>query len=135
MHIDQPAAQVLVVDDDQEICEVVRLALEDAGYESLQTRDGQTALDMLRSSPSPLVVLLDQLMPGMNGTEVLRIIQADPALATRHAYILMTASSSAPFSAISQLTNLSVTVLRKPFELDVLFDLVEQASARLHAPG
>ncbi len=130
----QQATWVLVVDDDQEVREVMRLALEDEGYHALQAGDGTTALQILRASEQRMVVLLDQLMPGVDGVKVLQAIQQDPAL-TKHAYILMTASSQTPSEAISLLSDLSAELLRKPFELDTLFESIERAAERLKGAG
>jgi CheY-like chemotaxis protein len=126
------ATWVLVVDDDQEVREVMRLALEDEGYHALQASDGTTALQILRASEQRMVVLLDQLMPGIDGIKALQTIKQDPAL-TKHAYILMTASSQTPSEAFSLLSDLSAELLRKPFELDTLFDHIERAAERLQA--
>jgi CheY-like chemotaxis protein len=61
--------KVLVVDDDADWREFLRLCLEDLGYEAIEAADGQEALDSL-SRERYGVVLLDLNMPGMSGLEV-----------------------------------------------------------------
>lgn len=71
--------KVLVVDDDELArLEIVR-AVEQAGYTVSQAENGTRALDMLRGGNFALV-LLDLLMPDVDGFEVLRRMKADPAL-------------------------------------------------------
>ncbi|HEX6123521.1 MAG TPA: response regulator [Ktedonobacterales bacterium] len=118
-------ARVLVVDDDQDIRDVVRFILEDAGYEVLEAGDGETALQTLRASPTPLIVLLDLLMPRPNGLDVLTEITADPALKQRHAYILLTADNAVlREQAEPLLTRLSAPTIGKPFDVDKLLETV-----------
>src|SRR5262249_23719557 len=68
---------ILVVDDDPDIVEILRCLLHDAGYEVLTADDG-TAL-LLAHERRPRVILLDLLLPGVDGMEVSRRLQADPA--------------------------------------------------------
>jgi CheY-like chemotaxis protein len=84
---------VLVVDDNIDIGVAVRWLLEDEGYEMLWTGDGVSALNILRSTDSCFVVLLDYLMPGVGGDEVLATVAADPHLSSSHTFILMTATA------------------------------------------
>jgi CheY-like chemotaxis protein len=69
--------RVLVVDDDLEIRAFLALALEDEGYEVTTAVDG-AALRAARDQ-HPDVILLDLMMPGMDGAEVSRQLRADPA--------------------------------------------------------
>ncbi len=73
------AGRVLVVDDDQNIRDFVELALEDEGYEVLTAVDG-SAVTLAHAQP-PDVILLDLMMPGMDGQEVSQRLRADPATA------------------------------------------------------
>jgi len=125
------AAQVLVVDDDLDIRSTLRIALEDEGYEVIEASDGIAALRALRASTIPMVVLLDLMMPRLDGEGVLEQVVSDRQL-TRHIYLLVTAKRSAfPESLRSVLVRLAVPVLPKPLDLDQLLDVVAAASARL----
>ncbi len=69
-------ANILVVDDDESLREVVRYALDRAGFAVREAADGQQALASVRSNPPDLVVL-DVLMPEMDGLEVCRELRRD----------------------------------------------------------
>lgn len=66
--------KILIVDDDPHIREVLRYALDKAGYEIREAGDGQQALKLYRSE-TPDLIVLDIKMPEMDGTEVCRIIR------------------------------------------------------------
>src|SRR2546422_3604854 len=67
--------QILVIDDDSELCELVAEYLEPDGYKVEAIHDGQTGLERALSGEHALAVL-DYMLPGMNGFEVLRQIRA-----------------------------------------------------------
>lgn len=125
-------AQVLVVDDDQDIRDALRFILEDAGHEVLEASDGEAALRALRRNQSRLVVLLDLLMPHMNGIDVLRQVVADRWLNERHAYLLMTADNAIlRQQADPLLAQVSAQVIGKPFDIDRLLEMVDAAARPL----
>lgn len=127
-----PVAHVLIVDDDEAIRETLRFALEDANHVVNEATDGAAALNTLRRSKEPMVVLLDLMMPGLDGAGVLGVVSGDQYLATHFAYILVTANSKTlPLAFVNLLANLDVPVLSKPFDIDVLLSVVERAAARL----
>lgn len=68
------SARILIVDDDRVILELASIVLRGAGYSVQTASDGIHALHLLESIP-PDLVLLDYMMPGMNGLEVLRTIK------------------------------------------------------------
>jgi CheY-like chemotaxis protein len=67
-------ARVLVVDDEPDVAEALRLYLELKGYEARAVFNGPSAVQAAQTEP-PQVILLDILMPGMNGLETLRRIR------------------------------------------------------------
>jgi CheY-like chemotaxis protein len=122
---------VVIVDDDYAIRETVHALLEDEGYAVSEATDGLAALDLLRGCP-PSVVLLDLMMPRLDGAGVLGAAAGDKRLANRHAYVLVTATSQTmPLAFVNLLINLSVPVLHKPFDINDLLDIVARASKRL----
>jgi CheY-like chemotaxis protein len=127
-----PMSTVLVADDDQDIRETLQLVLEDAGYTVLLAQTGRQTLQVLRHSPERLVVLLDYLMPDLSGGEVLEAVAHLPALAQRHAFLLLTAmSATLPPTTKDRLQHLQVSLLKKPFDLDDLLAHVAAADATL----
>lgn len=69
-------APILVVDDDPGVLEVVRFALEKAGFAVAEASDGREAVDRARAL-SPRLVVLDVNMPELSGTDVCRILRAE----------------------------------------------------------
>ncbi len=74
-HQAQPAARILVAEDDVALRNLLVMSLRTRGYEVLAAEDGQAALDIFLSSPVDLVIL-DIMMPRRNGLEVLQEIRA-----------------------------------------------------------
>jgi two-component system NtrC family response regulator len=123
---------VLVVDDEPGQREMLRLLLEDAAYTVEEASSGEAGLALLRATPERYVVLLDQRMPGLGGDGVLAIVAAEPQLATRHAYILLTASpQKLRATPPAVLHGLSVPLVEKPFEVEALLAVVAAAATRL----
>jgi CheY-like chemotaxis protein len=126
--------RVLVVDDDAALRRMLNMVLADAGWEVLEAKDGVEAVAMLYSCPCRLVVLLDWKMPEMSGEEVLELVKANPELASRHAYVLITANAAAVTPQLTELLReLCVPVVAKPFSLLDLLDTVEHQATRFGA--
>jgi CheY-like chemotaxis protein len=125
--------RVLVADDDEDIRFVLQVALVDAGYSVLAVNDGAAVLDVLRDEPSGWILLLDWMMPQLDGHETLRAIAANPVLAESNAFILMTAGGrTLPLAFVQLLAALDVAYLAKPFDLDALFAAITAASQQLN---
>jgi len=82
---------VLVVDDDPNALDIVRTFLESRGYAVATARDGKEALAQLEQV-RPALVLLDVMMPGMDGWEVARVIKNHPTFG-RTRVVMLTARS------------------------------------------
>jgi DNA-binding response OmpR family regulator len=76
---DQATATILVADDDPQILSMVAIRLGSKGYRVVEARDGLEALKVCRAE-KPDLILLDVMMPNMNGWEVAREVRADPGL-------------------------------------------------------
>lgn len=73
------AKRILVVDDDRDIVDIYRRALEREGYRVICAYDGEEGLKILRANPCDLLVL-DLKMPKMSGDQVLKVLRRDPNL-------------------------------------------------------
>jgi CheY-like chemotaxis protein len=73
-------ARVLIVDDDPDVRDVVRSTLENSGLKTFQAVNGRAAIDWLQSHPAPSLILLDLMMPEMDGFEFLNRIRDDDKL-------------------------------------------------------
>ncbi|MFN2629120.1 MAG: response regulator [Gaiellaceae bacterium] len=74
------AGRVLVVEDDRHAADLLRIYLEDVGYDVSIARDGMEGLELARQL-NPRAVILDVLLPGLNGWELLARLKSDPATA------------------------------------------------------
>jgi CheY-like chemotaxis protein len=72
---------ILIVDDESNIRFLVRITLENAGYEVIEAHHGAAALERTRESP-PALIVTDLMMPVMGGRELIRRLRADPATAS-----------------------------------------------------
>lgn len=111
------AKAVLLVEDDIDVREAVADTLDEAGYRVSPARNGQEALDMLRSGAvQPRVILLDLMMPVMDGWQFREEQLRDPALASIPVVAL---SAHGGIEALDAAAH-----LRKPVELKQLLDTV-----------
>jgi DNA-binding response OmpR family regulator len=83
-------ARILVVDDDAKTVASVRLYLEHAGYEVDTAGDGRAALDRARADPPPDLVVLDRMLPHLDGLAVCRLVRGESGIPV----ILLTARTS-----------------------------------------
>ena len=87
--------KILMVDDDVDFCAAVKLLLESKSYEVVLAYDGKEGLEKARAV-GPDMVILDVMMPEMNGYDVCVVLKADPEL-SRIPVILLTAVDQAMF--------------------------------------
>lgn len=124
--------RVCIVEDDQDIQEALRLLFEEIDGIIEEAADGEAALDLLRAQPQPRVLLLDRVMPRLDGVGVLRALAQAPDLQRRTAVILMTARHEAPDAHLAELlATLGVEVITKPFDVEDVLHSVERAWQRL----
>jgi CheY-like chemotaxis protein len=129
-----PAGYVMTVDDERDIRTALHDLLADEGYEVLEAADGVEALKTLRAAHNRYVVLLDYLMPRMNGLEVLRAVSSDSVLMQRHAFILITANILSLHDEVrALLSQYGIPLLTKPFHWTTVIKAVEEANLRLAA--
>lgn len=120
-----PAARsILLVEDDSGIRESVTECLESEGYAVTPVANGVEGLAWLRGPARPDLIVLDLVMPLMNGTQFIEALRGDVALRDIPV-VLMTAAM--PSSAMS--LPAADGYLPKPFELDQLLDAVERFTA------
>jgi CheY-like chemotaxis protein len=124
--------KVLIVDDEQDLRDSFRELLEGEGYTVLEAANGRAALDILRTSRYPLVVLLDMMMPLMRGDSVIDTLIKERALPGKHVIALLTASpATVPRAIQSVLTKFQIEVIRKTLPMEELLALIEQAQERI----
>lgn len=120
-------AKILAVDDEPAILQMLKLNLEMAGHEVHLAGDGSTALARIQQE-APDLVLLDVMMPTLDGWQVLEGVQ-EMQLPKSPRVILVTAKASD--SDLSRGLKLGADeYVSKPFELDDLLEIVEEVLAR-----
>lgn len=119
---------ILVIDDEPDILKVTSIRLRKLGYNVLTAADGKQGLDTVRRE-IPDLVLLDLVMPFMNGAEVCEQIRSDHAL--KHIpIILFTASGSAAMTDEKVKKLGANEYIIKPFEAEEFADKVEKILAQ-----
>jgi CheY-like chemotaxis protein len=107
---------LLIVDDEVAVRDVLTELVSKDGREIVTASNGQEALDRLTKVPHPCLILLDLMMPGMNGWEFLQRKSADPLVADIPTIVL--SGSGRPAGAVHQLA--------KPVDVERLLALVDQ---------
>jgi CheY-like chemotaxis protein len=110
---------ILIVDDDESIREALQMALESEGYDIAVASQGEEALAWLGEHPSPGLVLLDLMMPVMDGWAVIDELRQSDRLC-HLSIVVMTAFGRDLRSAAT------LPLLRKPVELTNLMTAVDQ---------
>jgi CheY-like chemotaxis protein len=120
---EQLGKQVLVVDDEHDICEAVAEVLADEDYRAIAASNGQDALEQLRAmDEKPCAILLDLTMPVMNGFQFRALQQADPALQCIPVVLL-----TANFQETEVADLRAAAFVRKPFNPEALLEAVQSA--------
>ncbi len=119
--------KILVVDDEENIVEVVKFNLQKVGYSVLTAYSGEDALSFAQSNLPDLIVL-DLMLPGIDGLEVCRILKADPK--TRKIRILMLSARGEETDIVVGLEIGADDYLPKPFSPRVLLARVKAVLRR-----
>lgn len=118
------AGGVLVIDDDADIREAFKLLLEASGHQLATAADGAEALALLRDGIHPRLILLDLMMPGMNGFEFRAEQLRDPVLAAIPVVII-----SGDGRIAEKARPLGLPWLLKPIDLDELLETMSRYGA------
>src|SRR5262245_53419540 len=125
--------RVLVVDDDVEFAQLLGFTLEKAGYEPVLVHNGVHALRLARAQ-LPDVILLDIMLPDLDGLSVCEILNSQPS--TRDIPVIIVSALSASWTETRKSNARYTRFFTKPVDLKVLRDLVTKtalAHAAAHA--
>jgi DNA-binding response OmpR family regulator len=114
--------RILLVDDDREIVDSMRIALEASGYEILVARDGNQGLSMAERE-DPDLVILDMMMPKRSGFLVLEKLRRTRPVPLR--VIMITANEGSRHKAYAEMLGVD-DYIRKPFAMDRLLESVDR---------
>jgi CheY-like chemotaxis protein len=107
-----PSSYVLIVEDEEDLRESLSELLQDAGYRTVPAANGAEALALLKQGAAPSVIVLDLMMPVMDGNELLQRIDAGE-VTPRPNVLLMTAGQPPPDLR-------GRPFVRKPFDIESL---------------
>ena len=110
---------ILVVDDEPAILDMIAELLRYEGYQVVTTSDGSVALAQVKVDP-PALILLDLMMPGMSGWQVIAALKASPQ--TQAIPVVLLSARRDLAATASELE--VVTFLAKPFDIDELLSIV-----------
>jgi DNA-binding response OmpR family regulator len=119
---------ILVVDDEADILHFLELVLKERGYEVLTAPGGERALALAREHV-PDLMLLDIMMPQMDGWEVLRLLRVDPRTATIP--VAMISARTDAKDRVQGLQEGALDYICKPFSLDELLAKLDGIFAQL----
>lgn len=112
------SSPVLIVDDDDDMRETLRVCLEEEGFDVRTARNGREAFEQLAKGALPGLILLDLMMPEMNGWEVLERLRNDP-LRSAIPVAVMSGSHRGEVKSATY-------VVPKPFDLGAIIDIVHE---------
>jgi CheY-like chemotaxis protein len=112
------AHTVLIVEDEEDLREMMRDALELKGYSVVTAEEGEDALSKLDGIGQPCLILLDLLMPGMNGWDFFSKLRERPELSAVPVIVHSSAADRAPAGV--------TRVLQKPILFDRLISVVSE---------
>ncbi len=120
--------RILLVDDDHEIVESMRIALQARGYETLVARDGNQGLAMAERE-RPDLVILDMMMPKRSGFLVIEKLRRSPTDdLVKQKIIMITANEGSRHKAYAEMLGVD-DYIRKPFAMDRLMESVDRLLA------
>ena len=124
MSTDSPV-HVLLAEDEEDLAALVEINLQLSGHTVTRARDGQQALDRV-AEVDPDVVLLDVMMPVVDGWQVLHRLAADPA--TREIPVIMLTALAEERDLIRGHLEGAVRYVTKPFEMEALLAAIDEAA-------
>jgi two-component system phosphate regulon response regulator PhoB len=128
VHANTHVKTVLVVDDEPVLRAVVREILHEEGYAVIEAADGHVMLEMM-TRERPDLVLMDVMMPGVDGREAYRQLRSRPE--HRDVPVVMMSAAVEPHGLDPSIAGF----MAKPFDLNQLVDLVTSLIGRPHTNG
>ena len=124
-------AKILVAEDEKQIADMIAFKLTNNGHQVIRAQDGEQAMKLVQSD-LPDLIMLDAMMPGLGGFEVLRRLKADPAFSA--VPVIMVTAKGHERDVLSGLQGGAVDYVVKPFSLKELAARVELALGKGRPP-
>ena len=116
---DDTKRPILVVEDDEDIRETLQMYLQSSGYDVATAANGQEALDVLTETEPPCLILLDMMMPVMDGWKFLAALGERETLAAVPVVVVTAYAEKKPTDRVQE-------VLRKPVDVRALMETVRE---------
>ena len=123
---------VLIVEDDRSLADVLDYNLRQDGYDTIVARDGQEGLTQARLK-GPQLIVLDLMLPLVNGLEICRRLRSDPA--TREMLILMLTAKAEETDQVAGFSVGADDYVTKPFSVKVLLERIRALLRRRQGAG
>jgi len=120
-------AKILLAEDDKQIADMVSFKLTNSGHRIVRAQDGEEAIRLV-AREKPDLILLDAMMPGLGGFEVLRRLKADSGV--RSIPVIMVTAKGHERDVLAGLRGGAIDYIVKPFSLKELSARVELALRR-----
>ena len=117
--------KILVVDDDELNRKILLSILNDDGFDVIQAEDGVIALEKMNAYPDIQVILLDRMMPNMDGMEFMKEFSKRPQWAYKK--VIMQTAANQPKDVIEGKTTGVYYYLTKPFDSGIVLSVVRAA--------
>lgn len=118
------AKKILIVDDEYDVITIVQARLEGAGFEVVTAFDGLGAIDSAQMD-KPDLILLDLMMPVMDGYETAKKLKENPDT-TDIPIIIFTAAEK---SKLREMPDFNLNYISKPFDFDHMVDMINKLTA------
>jgi CheY-like chemotaxis protein len=122
--------RILIIDDDKDVREILGMILSAEGHRVNTAQDGVAGLDQLRCPARPSLILLDMMMPRLDGEGFLRAMRSDPSTADIPVVIL----TGHPAARTKAAELGAAGCLVKPVELNELLGTIEQTEGQAASP-
>lgn len=114
--------RILIVEDEESLLKLESILLSSRGYAVAGVTDGKAALDHVAATP-PDLIILDIMLPGMDGFEVCRRLKADPA--TRHIPVVMLTAKKSSQDREKGMEAGAAAYVTKPFKSARIIDIIQ----------
>ncbi|OGS39745.1 MAG: hypothetical protein A2551_07755 [Elusimicrobia bacterium RIFOXYD2_FULL_34_30] len=115
--------KILIVDDEKEIIELIKYNLEKANFNVISAKTGGEALDLIDSKPSINLIILDVMLPGIDGLEILKKIKKSEK--TKNIPVIMLTAKGEESDIVAGLKLGADDYITKPFSVKVLIERVK----------
>lgn len=115
---------ILVIDDEKDILKLLQYNLEKEGYQTLLAKSGEEGFELAKQK-KPSLIVLDLMLPGLDGLEVCKLLKGDPV--TRSIPIIMLTAKSSEIDQVVGLELGAIDYISKPFGIKIFLARVKNA--------